>query len=460
VSRAIHLYAPIQKSSIDIARREVTGIAQVEAAPDHQGDVVDFRASQRAFAAWPRNVREMHQKKAVGKCLDWQADPATKSIAVTLKISKGAEDTWQKVLDGTLSALSIGGHELASTRQIDKSTGRTYNRITDYTLTELSLVDSPANPQCVITAIHKSAATAVLDPLHGGSHMAIRKAHAALRLVAKTLGDNDDMLVIRKSDVEVQGEGANATFILKRTATPGVITKDDADDAGMMSDDDQTNGGDMGGVDLEGHATNMANAHKDLCGMAGIDDDVGHYQQATADPDDPGADNTDGGEGGGGAQGDIQMGRRTGNLRKNGRGRAMSQGQIDKLVEKAVGSALTPITKALDEMRAALSGGGALAPRNETGDPGTRIEKTLQAILGGKPGDAALGGDAEGSMAKRYTDLEKDLAEKKARGAVLIKKQQYGKLTQDEVIEADQLRKDMSRVETELGEMRRVAAGV
>jgi hypothetical protein len=76
-------------------------------------------------------------------------------VYVTSYISKGAQDTWEKVLDGTLSGFSIGGKIKESDNEMNKSTGETVRFIKDYDLIELSIVDSPANEMCNIISIEK-----------------------------------------------------------------------------------------------------------------------------------------------------------------------------------------------------------------------------------------------------------------------------------------------------------------
>lgn len=155
--------APIMK--VDVQERIVEGFATLNNV-DQAGDLIDADASVEAFSDWFGNIREMHQKVAVGKAIDWRPDvyidPETgeeyNGIWVRAKISKGAEDTWQKVLDGTLSGFSIGGATLEKQRDVYKSAEGVKNiwRITKYKLTELSLVDSPCNRLAKITLI-KSA---------------------------------------------------------------------------------------------------------------------------------------------------------------------------------------------------------------------------------------------------------------------------------------------------------------
>src|ERR1051325_1626725 len=138
---------------INTEKRTVEGFATLDNV-DKSGEIVDYAASQEAFNAWPGNIREMHQKVAVGKALSVSEDTYTdkdgttyNGIWVKARISKGAEDTWQKVLDGTLSGFSIGGAIKEKKRELQKFDGgvREVWRITKYALGELSLVDNPCN---------------------------------------------------------------------------------------------------------------------------------------------------------------------------------------------------------------------------------------------------------------------------------------------------------------------------
>jgi hypothetical protein len=105
----------------------------------------------------------MHQPTAVGKVVSFRPetyyDPKTKEfyngVYVDAYISKGAQDTWEKVLDGTLAGFSIGGKIIESDNEVNKSTGQSVRFIKDYALVELSIVDSPANELCNILSIEK-----------------------------------------------------------------------------------------------------------------------------------------------------------------------------------------------------------------------------------------------------------------------------------------------------------------
>jgi hypothetical protein len=144
--------------SIDRAKRMVWVVGQSEDKyADSQGDIVDFGATLKAFQRWHGNIREMHQPIAAGRAVKVIADAAAKKVYVGIHISEGAESTWKKVLDGTLTGSSIGGGCLGSKPDTDAS-GKKCRRITNYQLDELSLVDVPANGKCRITAVCKSGA--------------------------------------------------------------------------------------------------------------------------------------------------------------------------------------------------------------------------------------------------------------------------------------------------------------
>lgn len=149
-------------SKIDRENRLVSGWASLD-NPDLQGDIVTKEASEKAFARFRGNIREMHQPIAVGKMVSYKPDTyydengtAYNGIFVTARVSKGAPDTWEKVLDGTLSAFSIKGPIRESEPIFSKSDGKTLRKVHDYDLEELSLVDSGGNQYANIVSIMKS----------------------------------------------------------------------------------------------------------------------------------------------------------------------------------------------------------------------------------------------------------------------------------------------------------------
>ena len=156
----LHLSVPFTK--VNRENRTVSGFATLDNI-DQTGDVVTAEASVKAFENFRGNLREMHQPLAVGKVVSFKPetyyDQKSKEfyngVYVTSYISKGAQDTWEKVLDGTLSGFSIGGKIKDSDNEVNKSTGQQVRFIKEYDLVELSIVDSPANELCNILSIEK-----------------------------------------------------------------------------------------------------------------------------------------------------------------------------------------------------------------------------------------------------------------------------------------------------------------
>ncbi len=156
---SLDLYLPI--SRIDQEKREVTVTATAERLDGH-GTVIGFDGSKEAFSNWRGNVREMHDPtKAVGRAIVIDPHPETKEVDVTLRVSKGAEDTWQKVLDGTLTGASIGARNGKWSRRKVGDTEVPF--LERYDLVELSLVDNPSCPGCDIKIVRNAQITDVLD---------------------------------------------------------------------------------------------------------------------------------------------------------------------------------------------------------------------------------------------------------------------------------------------------------
>lgn len=158
---------------VDKENRLVSGFATLDNV-DEADDVVEAQASKMAFERFRGNIREMHQPIAAGRLVDFRPDsyydPETKKsysgIFVQAYVSKGAEDTWQKVLDGTLTGFSIGGNIKRSESEFVKNSdgdgGRTVRFIKEYDLGELSLVDNPCNQLANIFSIQKSSTGSVI----------------------------------------------------------------------------------------------------------------------------------------------------------------------------------------------------------------------------------------------------------------------------------------------------------
>jgi len=156
----VRLSMPIGK--IDVERRMVSGFATLDNV-DRQGDIVTTESSIEAFKNFRGNLREMHQPSAVGKIVSFKEDkyfdPNDKKfysgVYVSAYVSKGAQDAWEKVLDGTYTGFSIGGNIKTWDDAYDAKIDKTIRVIKNYELHELSLVDNPANQFANILSIEK-----------------------------------------------------------------------------------------------------------------------------------------------------------------------------------------------------------------------------------------------------------------------------------------------------------------
>jgi hypothetical protein len=159
----VSLSVPIAK--IDKENRLVSGYATLDNV-DTSDDIVTAEASKGAFDSFRGNIREMHQPIAAGRMVDFKEDEFFhegqfyRGIFVTAYVSKGAQDTWEKVLDGTLSGFSIGGNITDQETKFVKDAGpngKNIRFIKGYDLIELSLVDNPANQLANIFSVVKNS---------------------------------------------------------------------------------------------------------------------------------------------------------------------------------------------------------------------------------------------------------------------------------------------------------------
>jgi hypothetical protein len=159
----VTLSVPFTK--FDKANRKVSGFATLDNV-DQSGDVLTAEASLQAFEQFRGNIREQHDKsKAIGKMVSFQqqdfydknTDKMYSGIYVTAYVSKGAQDTWEKVLDGTLSGFSVKGAIVKQHTEYVPDEDRSIRFIDAYSLEELSLVDSPCNQFANVFSIEKTA---------------------------------------------------------------------------------------------------------------------------------------------------------------------------------------------------------------------------------------------------------------------------------------------------------------
>lgn len=157
-------------NKIDEEKRTVSGFATLDNVDSH-GDIIDAAASIDAFKRFRGGLREMHTNNAVGTLVSFEEakkyyDEDKKvytGVYITAKVSRGAQDTWEKVLDGTYKGFSIGG----KIKKRDKLTMDGVERpvIKEYDLIEVSLVDNPANPLANVLTVRKIGDTFVYSDL-------------------------------------------------------------------------------------------------------------------------------------------------------------------------------------------------------------------------------------------------------------------------------------------------------
>lgn len=154
IGHPIHITVPITK--IDEEQRMVWGYATVEEVDKH-GEIIGYEASKEAFAAWPGNIREMHDPVAVGVNKEVQYDDDAKGVWIGAYISESADgdNAWTKVKEGVLQGFSIGGN--IKDYEVIKIEDEPRIRVTSYDLNEVSLVDNPACPSAIFQMV-KSAA--------------------------------------------------------------------------------------------------------------------------------------------------------------------------------------------------------------------------------------------------------------------------------------------------------------
>jgi FtsZ-binding cell division protein ZapB len=193
----VRLSMPFAK--IDKERRIVSGFATLDNL-DRQNDIVTTDASLMAFSKFRGNIREMHQPSAVGKMIafkeDKYFDPDSKKfysgVFVSAYVSKGAQNAWEKVLDGTYTGFSIGGKMNKWDDGYDEKMDKPIRIIKDYDLIELSLVDNPANQFASIISIEKVNGVDVL------------KGSAADIVVENVFWDKDSGLVmVSENETEI-----------------------------------------------------------------------------------------------------------------------------------------------------------------------------------------------------------------------------------------------------------------
>lgn len=201
-----HINMSMAFSKVDKEKRLVSGYATLDNI-DTQGDVVLAEASKAAFSRARGNLREMHDKIAVGKVVefkesefyDTETEKFYRGIFVTAYVSKGAQNTWEKVLDGTLSGFSIGGEVNKSSDEFVKDAGRVVRFIEDYDLVELSLVDNPANQLANVEAFQKVFSF----QKDASGEMTVKGMAVETDIETVFICASDDTVIVRDSESEI-----------------------------------------------------------------------------------------------------------------------------------------------------------------------------------------------------------------------------------------------------------------
>lgn len=131
--------------------RLVTGTVSTERV-DLDGQIADYGWAKKEAQAWFEiaNVREMHQRSAVGKGLDLQLDDAAKTISLTAKIVDPVAIT--KLDEGVYTGYSFGAKSVPGNPiKVVKDAIAPNGRINGGKWIEITLADRPANPDAVLT---------------------------------------------------------------------------------------------------------------------------------------------------------------------------------------------------------------------------------------------------------------------------------------------------------------------
>lgn len=263
----VSLSVPIAK--VDKENRLVSGYATLDNV-DTSDDIVTAEASKGAFDGFRGNIREMHQPIAAGRMVDFKEDEFFhegqfyRGIFVTAYVSKGAQDTWEKVLDGTLSGFSIGGNITDQETKFVKDAGpdgKTIRFIKGYDLIELSLVDNPANQLANIFSVVKNSQGSFVKGMVAETTI-VNVFWCATDEVAKnSIEESESCLTCGSSmerigwfekgeDATVKTAAAVADFLRQREATDAVTKHTIANGEGGVDMTDEINKSAEGAEDV------------------------------------------------------------------------------------------------------------------------------------------------------------------------------------------------------------------
>ena len=159
VVKSVNL-AEIDPTKLNIVNEEdriFKGFLSVEIV-DKQGDIVPIEELEKVMTALMKRggvITDTHTNRVVGKILNWQkvikdGKPAILITGQIFKDYKYDDLVWEKIKNGEYRGLSIGG--IATQK---KENG--VNKLEQLELFEVSVCETPANPEAVITAVNTLA---------------------------------------------------------------------------------------------------------------------------------------------------------------------------------------------------------------------------------------------------------------------------------------------------------------
>ncbi len=170
------LFIPITRvEEIDEETCRVIGVGTSDDV-DSFDSVFDYDGSKLAYGRWSDaferatggeskgNIREMHQKSAAGKLVDWTPDDEKRAIELSTFIV-GREPV-RKCRERIYTGFSHGV-KLNSPGRTEKRDGKSVTVYRDFDIIEVSLVDAPSNPSAVFTMVRRAedGKTEILAPV-------------------------------------------------------------------------------------------------------------------------------------------------------------------------------------------------------------------------------------------------------------------------------------------------------
>lgn len=155
------IYAPFTR--LDEDQHEAWG-AMLQEDVDTYDTVFEYEGARAAVAEWTGafqrstgglsfgNVREMHQKWAIGKVIAWDANDKARRIDIGTKIVD--EDAWPKFKERVYTGWSIGFDDAVVERR--KFKGKTRDVIVSFRVVEVSAVDIPSVPGTNFTLVRRA----------------------------------------------------------------------------------------------------------------------------------------------------------------------------------------------------------------------------------------------------------------------------------------------------------------